>query len=98
MDIAYIDIENSRTKKVDTVKTNILETNGMDFKFDISSLTNEEKKLLSDAINKELTYTDIELFYVNDSNIPYFGPDYDFEINNDIAKAILKEKMRKFSK
>ena len=67
-----------------------------DLKIDISSLNDEELKILEDAINKDLFYTDIELFYIDDSSIPNFGPDYNFSIENNVLIAVLKEKMRKY--
>ena len=96
MSVAHVDIENAKTKVVDTFDLNILENDGKDLKIDISSLNDEELKILEDAINKDLFYTDIELFYIDDSSIPNFGPDYNFSIENNVLIAVLKEKMRKY--
>ena len=51
--------------------------------------------LLKDAINQELQYTDIELFFIGDSNIPEFGPDYNYELIEN--KLILKYIKKLFS-
>ena len=96
MSVAHIDIENAKTKVVDTFDLNILENDGSYLKIDISSLNDEELKKLEDAINKDLFYTDIELFYIDDSSIPNFGLDYNFSIQNGVLVAILKERMRKY--
>lgn len=98
MSVAHVDIENAKTQLVDTFDLNIIENDGKDLKIDISTLNAEQLKKLEDAINKDLFYTDIELFYIDDSSIPYFGPDYNFSIENGTLVAILKEKMRKFIK
>ena len=82
---AYIDIENSKTKKVDTITVTLLEYNNEgNVKFDISSLTDCELEILKDAINNELDHTDIEMFFTDIDNYPNFGPDYEFKINNNI--------------
>lgn len=88
--MAEIDIENSQTQKVITIKVPIITFDDLDDNiFDISSITEEEKKLLIDAINPKLEHTDIELFYVDyESDIPNFGPDYSFRIENDKLYAI----------
>ena len=92
MHIAYVDVENANTKKVDTLQLKIIENNNENFIFDIASLTEEELQKLINAINKNLFYTDIEMFYIDDSSIPYFGPDYDFDIEDDKLKATLRIK------
>lgn len=96
MSIAHVDIENAKTKLVETYDLNILENDGKDLIFDISTLNDQQLKKLEDAINVELFYTDIELFYIDDSSVPYFGTDYKYEIKNDKLYAVLKEKMRKY--
>ena len=87
---AEIDIENSKTQKVITINVPIITFDDLDENiFDISAITEEENKLLIDAINPKLEHTDIELFYVDsESNIPNFGPDYSFRIENDKLYAI----------
>lgn len=98
MSVAHVNIENAQTKVVNVFDLNIIENNGKDLKIDISSLNNEQLTMLEDAINSEKIYTDIELFYIDESSVPYFGPDYIFSIENGILTAILKEKMRKYIK
>ena len=93
MSVAHIDIENAKTKLVDTLDLNIIENDGKDLKLDISSLNEEELNKLKDAINTEIFYTDIELFYIDDSSIPYFGTDYNFKIQDNVLIAALKDKM-----
>lgn len=81
---AYIDIENSRTKDVITITVDVLKYEiDKEVIFDISSLNNKELKLLEDAIDEKLTYTDIEMFFIDDSNIPDFGPDYNYKMIGD---------------
>ena len=93
---AYIDIENSKTKKVITIITNIVECD-LDDKiiFDISDISTEELRLLVDAIDKEKNYTDIELFFVENYKYPIFGPDYLFEIIDDKLIATYNRKIMK---
>lgn len=83
----YIDIENSHTKKVITIELPIVEhIKNKIIKFDISNLTDEKIKILTDAISElnELSYTDIEMFFINNQDgSPYFGPDYDFYIKDN---------------
>lgn len=93
----YIDIENSKTQKVETLCVNIIKyQNNEEIIFDISSLNNHELKILKDAINDELTYTDIEMFFIDESNIPNFGPDYKYKIfeNTLILNYIPKKKKK----
>lgn len=88
---AYIDIENTHTKKVNTVELPIIELiEDKIIKFDISHLKEENKKMLVDAISElpELSYTDIELFFVDEENVPNFGPDYDFYIKDNTLVGI----------
>ena len=73
----YIDIENSKTQKVETLCVNIINyEEDKEAIFDISTLNSHELEILKDAINDDLTYTDIEMFFIGESNIPNFGPDY----------------------
>ena len=90
---AQIDIENSKTGLVDTINVKVIKCDkDNEIIFDISLLNDKELKLLKDAINQELQYTDIELFFIGDSNIPEFGPDYNYELieNKLILKYIKK--------
>lgn len=90
----YIDIENSKTQIVETICVNIIKYEENEMTFDISTLNNHELEILKNAINDKLTYTDIEMFFIGDSNIPNFGPDYEYEIidNKLILKYIYKKK------
>lgn len=90
----YIDIENSKTQIVETICVNIIKYEENEMIFDISILNNHELEILKNAINDKLTYTDIEIFFIGDSNIPNFGPDYEYEIidNKLILKYIYKKK------
>ena len=89
---AYIDIENSHTKKVITLEVPIIEhIKNKIIKFNISNLSKKQIILLENAISElpELSYTDIELFYIdNNNNIPNFGPDYDFYIKDNLLIGI----------
>lgn len=90
---AQIDIENSKTGLVDTINVKVIKCDkDNEIIFDISLLNDKELKLLKDAINQELQYTDIELFFIGYSNIPEFGPDYNYELieNKLILKYIKK--------
>jgi hypothetical protein len=93
---AYVDIENSKTKQVNTLEVDVInldfinnDINNLDF--DISNLTKEELIILRNAINPTLRYTDIELFYIDEDSTPFFGPDYTFSIDD----GHLNGKMRK---
>lgn len=90
----YIDIENSKTQIVETICVNIIKYEENEMIFDISTLNNHELEILKNAINDKLTYTDIEMFFIGDSNIPNFAPDYEYEIidNKLILKYIYKKK------
>lgn len=90
----YIDIENSKTQEVITILLPVLEfeKNGHII-FDISKVNDKEKELILDAINPELGYTDIEMFFIDDDDVPYFGPDYDYSISDN--KLILDYKYDK---
>lgn len=79
----YIDIENTHTKDVITLTLDIILKDEKQFVFDISNLNNEQLIILKNAIDVEKRYTDIELFYIDDDNTPYFGPDYDFQIDGN---------------
>lgn len=96
MSVAHVDIENAKTKIVDTLDLNIIENDGKDLKFDISLLNEEELNKLKYAIDTEIFYTDIELFYIDDSSTPYFGTDYNFKIQDNVLIVVLKDKMRKY--
>lgn len=56
--------------------------------FDISNLDKSELSLLYDAIDDNKQYIDIEMFFIDDSNIPNFGPDYNYIVKDN--KLILK--------
>ena len=90
---AQIDIENSKTGLVNTINLKIIKyEKDNEIIFDVSSLNDRELKLLKDAINQELKYTDIELFFINESNIPEFGPDYNYElIENKLTLKYIKK-------
>ena len=86
---AYIDIENSKTQNVDTICVDIIKYEyDSEVIFDISSLDKRELSLLYDAIDESKPYTDVEMFFIDDSNIPNFGPDYNYIVNDN--KLILK--------
>lgn len=91
---AYIDIENSKTQKVETICVNVIKCEEDEIIFDITNINSHELKILKNAINEKLTYTDIEMFFIDKSNIPNFGPDYEYEIidNKLILKYIYKKK------
>lgn len=83
--MAEIDIENSQTQKVITLMVPVLE---YDFKgkcvFDISSISEEEKDLLINTIDKNLQHIDIELFCGDqEGNLPHFGSDFEFSIDGN---------------
>lgn len=93
----YIDIENSKTQEVETLCVNIIKyEDDKEVIFDISTLNSHELEILKDAINENLTYTDIEMFFIDGSNIPNFGPDYKCKIVNNtlILDYIVKKKKR----
>lgn len=84
---AYIDIENSHTQDVVTYECPVLDFDEKgEIKFDISFLTDSEIETLMLAISEEpnLNYIDIEMFFIDDDEVPYFGPDYDFNIVGSI--------------
>lgn len=83
--IAQIDIENSKTQKVETINVPIISYEyEKEFIFDISGINEYERQILNDAINIDLKYTDIEMFFVEmKPNIPNFGPDYEYKIEDN---------------
>lgn len=91
---AYLDVENSKTQKVITILLPVLEYKENErIIFDISKVNNKEKELILDAINPELGYTDIEMFFIDEDDVPYFGPDYDYKVSDN--KLILDYKYDK---
>lgn len=93
----YIDIENSKTQKVETLCVNIIKyEEDKKVIFDISTLNSHELEILKDAINDDLTYTDIEMFFIGESNIPNFGPDYKCNIvENTLVLDYIPKKRKK---
>ena len=86
---AYLDIENSKTNDVITIKLPILNYSKNDYiVLDIREINEEEYKLLEDATNPALGYTDIELFFIEGDPLPNFGPDYKCKIEDN--KLILR--------
>lgn len=89
--IAKIDVENAKTGNVITLELPIVEhIENRIIKFDISKLSNSELAVLTLAISEkeELSYTDIEMFYIDDDELPYFGPDYNFYIKDETLVGI----------
>ena len=86
---AQIEIENSKTQKVETIIVPIIVPiikyeYEKDFIFDLSNITEYEYEILANAVNDNLKYTDIEMFFVDmKPNIPNFGPDYGYKIENN---------------
>ena len=86
---AYLDIENSKTNDVITIKLPIIKYSKNDYiVLDIREINEEEYKLLEDATNPALGYTDIELFFIDEDPLPNFGPDYKCKIEDN--KLILR--------
>ena len=88
---SYVDVENSHTREVKTIELPIIEfIENKIIKFDINSISEEEKKMLVDAISElpELGFTDIEMFFIGDDNVPNFGPDYNFYIKDNTLVGI----------
>ena len=86
---AYLNIENAKIKKVEKIEVPLLEYNTEGIvKFDISSLSDHEMDILKDAINEELNYTEVEMFFTDIDKYPNFGPDYEFSINDNILNGI----------
>ena len=81
-----INIENARSKEVITIELNVIKLDDREIIMDLSNINEEDLNKLKDAINDELTYVDIELFFI-ESDIPYYGTDYSYEIvNNKLEK------------
>ncbi len=84
--IGHIDIENSKTKKIITLDLPVIKLERKsEVIFDISNITQEEKDILLLAINDstEFNYTDIEMFFIDDEEIPNYGPDYNYRIEDN---------------
>jgi len=95
---AKIDIENAKTQKVECITLPILEYNEEEnFVFDISNLKENELKMLEDAINPTLGYTDIELFYVSMENGMFnYGDDFQYIIEEEKLKGkYIREEIEK---
>lgn len=90
-----IDIENSKTKEVITKKLPLIHFDKDLIKVDISLLSHEDKSVLLDAINEYKRHTDIELFYIDNDNVPYFGTDYEYKIINN---TLIMEYNKKITK
>lgn len=82
---ATIDIENSKSKEMETLNVPVIEyEENKKVLIDISSITEHELFILSEAINPELTHTDIEMFFLDvENDLPHFGPDFDFSIKEN---------------
>ena len=96
--IAKLDIENAKTQEVKTLVLQVTELiEDAIIKFDVSNLTEKEMEMLKLAIseNKNTNYTDVELFYIDDDEIPYFGPDYNFYIKDDSLVGIYNRNIYK---
>ena len=96
--IGRIDIENAKTKEVTTLSLPIIDhIDKKIIKFDISKIKKDKLKLLIPAISEKENndYTDIELFYINDDESPYFGPDYNFYIKDDVLVGIYNRNIYK---
>lgn len=87
-----IDIENARSKEVTTISLNVIKLDDREIIMDLSNINGKDLNILKDAISDEVTYIDIELFFI-ESDIPYYGTDYCYEIVNN--KLILKLKDKK---
>ena len=86
---AYINIENSKTRKVEKIIVPLLEFNNEGtIKFDISLLSERELDILKNAIDQRLDYTDIEMFFTDVDEYPNFGPDYEFKISGNILEGV----------
>lgn len=84
-----LDIENAKTQKVECIVLPIIEYSEEEkFIFDISNLKENELKMLEDAINPSLSYTDIELFYVSMENGMFnYGDDFQYSIEEGKLKG-----------
>ena len=59
----------------------------------------QELQLLEDAINPELIYTDIEMFFIDTRpGVPHFGPDFDYKIVDGYLIANYTRKIKKGGK
>ena len=88
---AYVDVENSHTREVKTIELPVLEfIEDKIIKFDISSINDEENKMFVDAISEltALGFTAIEMFFIDDDNVPNFGPDYNFYLKDNTLVGI----------
>lgn len=95
---AKLDIENARTQKVECITLPILEYVEEDkFVFDIANLNENDLKILEDAIDSSLTYTDIELFYVSMENGMFnYGDDFEYIIEDGKLKGkYIREELEK---
>ncbi len=87
-----INIENARSKEVITIELNVIKLDDREIIMDLSNINGKDLNILKDAISDEVTYVDIELFFI-ESDIPYYGTDYSYEIVNN--KLVLKHKDKK---
>lgn len=95
---AKLDIENSQTQKVERIILPILEYAEDDkFVFDITNLDENELKMLEDAIDFSLSYTDIELFYVSmEDGMFNYGDDFEYVIEDGKLKGkYIREEIEK---
>lgn len=93
---AYLDIENSKTNNVITIKLPILKYSKNNYiVLDISEINEEEYKLLEDATDPALGYTDIELFFIDGDPLPNFGPDYKCKIEDNKLTLRYKRNINK---
>ena len=93
-----VDIENSKTQKVERIILPILEYAEDDkFVFDITNLNEKELKMLEDAIDSSLTFTDIELFYVSmEDGMFNYGDDFEYVIEDGKLKGkYIREEIEK---
>lgn len=81
---AYLDIENSRTKEVKTIVLPVIKCDLRNkVILDLKGLSDSELDILRKAVSldKKYSYTDIELFFIDNDEKPNFGPDYDIIID-----------------
>ena len=93
-----VDIENAKTQKVERITLPILEYVEDDkFVFDITNLNEKELKMLEEAIDSSLTYTDIELFYVSmEDGMFNYGDDFEYVIEDGKLKGkYIREEIEK---
>ncbi len=95
---AQIDIENSRTQSVKSIIVPILEYNEDEsFIFELSQLSEEDLLILTEAVDVNLKYTDIELFFVSMENGLFnYGDDYEYKIKDNklIGTYIFNQKLK----